>query len=249
MVFLLGRMASLSEMDMEIASTVLRVLVTNPSFQTLFIQIPNSIAQLLCPLITCKAMVPYPILPDLDLQENIISIVYNISLPHGNKKLVAETPMIITILIDGLKFGTEDTSIAAVAAFLTLCEVESNKEVIAKSCAVESLIRLLGSLSTGPSSMCLNILLYLLDEIATNCLNQWGEAIPFLIDIIKSSFCEENTFSEEITEYSMSLLHSIAFSDRSKLEAMREVESMFHKVAESGTSRARRKARRILNAF
>lgn len=244
MVFLLGRMASLSEMDMEIASTVLRVLVTNPSFQTLFIQIPNSIAQLLCPLITCKAMVPYPILPDLDLQENIISIVYNISLPHGNKKLVAETPMIITILIDGLKFGTEDTSIAAVAAFLTLCEVESNKEVIAKSCAVESLIRLLGSLSTGPSSMCLNILLYLLDEIATNCLNQLGEAI-----LIKSSFCEENTFSEEITEYSMSLLHSIAFSDRSKLEAMREVESMFHKVAESGTSRARRKARRILNAF
>ncbi|KAK6141873.1 hypothetical protein DH2020_024385 [Rehmannia glutinosa] len=77
-----------------------------------------------------------------DLQEDIITTLLNLSIHDNNKKLVVETPMVISFLWT-LRKGTIQTRSNAAAAFFTLSALDSNKALIGKSGALKPLIDLL----------------------------------------------------------------------------------------------------------
>ncbi|KAH9770908.1 hypothetical protein WN944_019497 [Citrus x changshan-huyou] len=126
--------------DQTEAAKELRLLTKRmPSFRALFGESHDAIPQLLSPLSESKCK--NGINPNL--QEDVITTLLNLSIHDNNKKLVAETPMVIPLLMDALRSGTIETRSNAAAALFTLSALDSNKEVIGKSGALKPLIDLL----------------------------------------------------------------------------------------------------------
>ncbi|KAF9688435.1 hypothetical protein SADUNF_Sadunf02G0196900 [Salix dunnii] len=131
---------SLTLHEQKDAARELRLLTKKmPSFRSLFSESLEAIPQLLRPLSEVKSRSSiYP-----DLQEDIITTLLNLSIHDNNKKLVAETPMVIPLLMEALMSGTIETRTNAAAALFTLSALDSNKTLIGKSGALKPLIDLL----------------------------------------------------------------------------------------------------------
>ncbi|KAJ6338981.1 hypothetical protein OIU76_008446 [Salix suchowensis] len=131
---------SLTLPEQKDAARELRLLTKKmPSFRALFGESLEAIPQLLRPLSELKSRSSiYP-----DLQEDIITTLLNLSIHDSNKKLVAETPMVIPLLMEALMSGTIETRTNAAAALFTLSALDSNKTLIGKSGALKPLIDLL----------------------------------------------------------------------------------------------------------
>lgn len=88
--------------DQTEAAKELRLLTKRmPSFRALFGESRDAIPQLLSPLSESKC--ENGINPNL--QEDVITTLLNLSIHDNNKKLVAETPMVIPLLMDALRSG------------------------------------------------------------------------------------------------------------------------------------------------
>lgn len=134
---LLEKMSS-SALEQKEAAKELRLLTKRmPSFRALFGESLDAIPQLLNPFSQNKGGI-HP-----DLQEDLITTLLNLSIHDNNKKLVAETPMVIPLLMDALKSGTIETRSNAAATIFTLSALDSNKALIGKSGVLKPLIDLL----------------------------------------------------------------------------------------------------------
>ncbi|KAI4319292.1 hypothetical protein MLD38_032912 [Melastoma candidum] len=130
----------LSIVEQKEAAKELRSLTKRmPSFRALFGESPEAIPILLNPL--CGKGLQSR--PHLDLQEDVITTLLNLSIHDSNKKLVAEMPSVIPLLLDALKSGTIETRSNAAATLFTLSALDSNKTLIGKSGALKPLIDLL----------------------------------------------------------------------------------------------------------
>ncbi|KAK9042171.1 hypothetical protein V6N11_017250 [Hibiscus sabdariffa] len=78
-----------------------------------------------------------------DLQEDLIATVLNISIDEKNKKLVAEHPVVISLLAASMRSGIIPTKRNAAAALFTLSTLDSNKLIIGNSRALGPLLELL----------------------------------------------------------------------------------------------------------
>ncbi|ESW12693.1 hypothetical protein PHAVU_008G134400 [Phaseolus vulgaris] len=265
--------------DQKTAAKELRMLTKkHPCFRVLFCDSADAIPQLLKPI--CGSDSFSSIHPDL--QEDVITTLLNISIHDNNKKLVAETPMVIPLLMRALRSGTIETRSNAAAALFTLSAIDSNKEIIGKSGALKPLIDLLEEghplamkdVASAIFNICVmhenkaravkdgavrviltkiknqvhvDELLAILALLSSHqrAVHDMGDlgAVPSLLRIIRESSCERNK------ENCVAILQTICLYDRSKLKEIREEENS-HKtiseLAQSGTSRAKRKASGIL---
>lgn len=273
---LLEKMSS-SLSDQKEAAKQLRLLTKRmPSFRALFCESTCAIPQLLYPLSPGRANT------NPDLQEDLIATVLNLSIHDDNKKLVAENPLVIPLLIESLKFGTVETRSSAAATLFTLSALDFNKHIIGKSGALGPLIGLLEighplamkDAASAIFNLCLvpenkgravhegaiGVILkkimdgVLVDELLAilailsrhqKAVEEMGEvgAISCLLSIMKENTCERNK------ENCAVILLAICLNDRSKLWEIREEENAsgtLSRLAETGTSRAKRKAIGIL---
>ncbi|XP_027351722.1 U-box domain-containing protein 9-like [Abrus precatorius] len=274
--FLLRKL-SLSVSDQKEAAKELRRLTKRmPSIRTHFGESSDVILQLLSPLS------PGTPCADSDLQEDLITTVLNLSIHDDNKKVFAEDPTVISLLIDALKSGTVQTRSNAAAAIFTLSALDSNKHIIGKSGAIKHLLDLLHegqplamkdaasaifnlclvhenkgrTVREGAVQVILNKMMdhILVDELLAilallsshpKAVEEMGDlgAVPFLLSIIREST------SERSKENCVAILYTICFSDRTKWKEIREDEKVngtLSKLAQCGTSRAKRKANGIL---
>uniref|UniRef100_A0A2N9I0H8 RING-type E3 ubiquitin transferase n=1 Tax=Fagus sylvatica TaxID=28930 RepID=A0A2N9I0H8_FAGSY len=131
---------SLALPEQKQAAKELRLLTKRmPSFRALFGESLDAIPQLFNPLSENKSRTGI----HQDLQEDVITTVLNLSIHDNNKKLVAETPMVIPLLTEALRSGTIETRTNAAATLFTLSALDSNKALIGKSGALKPLIDLL----------------------------------------------------------------------------------------------------------
>ncbi|KAJ6694022.1 hypothetical protein OIU85_004780 [Salix viminalis] len=134
---LLEKMSS-SLSDQKEAAKELRLLTKRmPSFRALFSDTSDAIPKLLDPLSRGRANT-HP-----DLQENLITTIFNLSIHEDNKQLLAENPHAIPLLVESVRFGTTETRSNASAALFSLSTLDSNKLIIGKSGALRPLIDLL----------------------------------------------------------------------------------------------------------
>ncbi|KAL9260947.1 U-box domain-containing protein [Drosera capensis] len=107
----------------------------NSSVRALFGESSDALTKLLRPLsvrdIPC------------DLHEDLITTLLNISIYDSNRKLIAETPRAIPMLIEALSWGTIQTRSNAAAALFSLSALDSNKVLIGESGALGPLLDLL----------------------------------------------------------------------------------------------------------
>ncbi|KAL4378964.1 hypothetical protein GQ457_02G004690 [Hibiscus cannabinus] len=249
-----------------------------PSFRALFGESVDAITQLLTPLSVSKSQSSvHP-----DLQEDVITTLLNLSIHDSNKKLVAETPMVIPLLMEALRSGTIQTRSNAAAALFTLSALDSNKALIGKSGVIKPLIDLLDQghplamkdVASATFNLCIfhenkarairdgairvilkkimdgvhvDELLAILAMLSTHqrAIEEMGElgAVPCLLRIIRESNCERNK------ENCIAILHIVCLNDRTKWKVLKEEEATYgtiSKLAQDGTSRAKRKANGIL---
>ncbi|XVF72320.1 hypothetical protein PTKIN_Ptkin12aG0111800 [Pterospermum kingtungense] len=249
-----------------------------PSFRALFGETADAIPQLLTPLSGSKSQSGvHP-----DLQEDVITTLLNVSIHDSNKKPVAETPMVIPLLMEALRSGSIETRSNAAAALFTLSALDSNKALIGKSGALKPLLDLLDEghplamkdVASAIFNLCIihenkaravrdgavmvilkkimdgvhvDQLLAILAMLSTHQraveeIRELG-AVPCLLQIVRESSCERNK------ENCIAILHTVCLNDRTKWKALREEESShgtISKLAQDGTSRAKRKANGIL---
>ncbi|XWS36607.1 hypothetical protein CRYUN_Cryun20dG0099300 [Craigia yunnanensis] len=261
------------------AAKELRLLTKKmPLFRALFGESVDAISQLLTPLSGSKSQSGvHP-----DLQEDVITTLLNLSIHDSNKKLVAETPMVIPLVMEALRSGTIETRSNAAAVLFTLSALDSNKALIGKSGALKPLIDLLDEghplamkdVASAIFNLCIihenkaravrdgavrvilnkimdgvhvDELLAILAMLSTHqrTVEEMGElgAVPCLLRIFRESTCERNK------ENCIAILHTVCLNDRTKLKALREEENThgtISKLAQDGTSRAKRKANGIL---
>lgn len=266
--------------EQKAAARELRLLTKKmPSFRALFGESVDSIPRLLAPLSGSKSH--SGIQPEL--QEDVITTLLNLSIHDNNKKLVAETPVVIPLLMEALRSGTVETRSNAAAALFTLSALDSNKALIGKAGALQPLVDLLEDghplamkdVASAMFNLCMihenkaravkegavrvilkkitegihvDELLAILAMLSSNqrAIEEMGElgAVPCLLRIIRESNCERNK------ENCIAILHTIFLSDRTKWKEMREEENAngtISKLAQDGTSRAKRKANGILD--
>ncbi|KAF7817768.1 U-box domain-containing protein 9-like [Senna tora] len=129
---------SMSISDQKEAAKELRLLTKRmPLFRILFRESSDLILKLLSPLTPGTASI-HP-----DLHEDLITTVLNLSIHDDNKKMFAEIPLVIPLLIESLKCGTIQSRSNAAAAIFTLSALDSNKSNIGKSGAIKHLVALL----------------------------------------------------------------------------------------------------------
>ncbi|XP_050206724.1 U-box domain-containing protein 9 [Mercurialis annua] len=136
---LLEKMSLELPQQREAAKELRRLTKRMPSFRALFGESVDAISLLLNPLSSSKS--GNGVHPDL--QEDVITTLLNLSIHDNNKKLVAETPTVIPLLMEALRSGTIETRSNAAAALFTLSALDSNKPLIGKSGALKPLIDLL----------------------------------------------------------------------------------------------------------
>ncbi|KAL6217800.1 hypothetical protein ACLB2K_011017 [Fragaria x ananassa] len=136
---LLQKMSSALPEQKEAAKELRLLTKRIPSFRALFGESLDAIPQLLSPLSEGKFEGGI----HSELQEDVITTLLNLSIHDNNKKLVAETPMVMPLLIEALQSGTIQTRSNAAAALFTLSALDSNKALIGESGALKPLIDLL----------------------------------------------------------------------------------------------------------
>ncbi|CAN4115236.1 unnamed protein product [Withania somnifera] len=135
---LLETLSSSNVPEQKEAAKQVRVLTKQmPSLRAVFGESSDAVTKLLNPLLSGNAN-NHP-----DLQEDLITTVLNISIHDSNKRLVAENPVVIPLLIESLKFGALETRSNAAAALFTLSALDSNKHIIMKASALKPLVDLL----------------------------------------------------------------------------------------------------------
>ncbi|KAG6403500.1 hypothetical protein SASPL_135723 [Salvia splendens] len=279
-VSLLKKISSVSRLDQRDAAKEFRHLTKRtPSFRSFFGESVDAIPQLLSPLSQTKqdGGEPHP-----DLREDLITTLLNLSIHDSNKKLVAETPTVIPLLMDALRSGTIETRSNAAATLFTLSSLDSNKALIGKSGTLTPLIDLLDEghpsamkdVTSAIFNLCILLenkvravrngavpvilkklesrnhvdeLLSILAMLSTSqrAIEEMGElkAVSCLLGIMRETSCARNK------ENCAAILYNVCYSDRSTLKAMKEEEATYRtisKLAEDGSSRAKRKANCIL---
>ncbi|WZZ90887.1 putative U-box domain-containing protein 46 [Brassica napus] len=99
-------------------------------------ELPDSIKRLLTPLSAVDL--------NLELQENLITTLFNLSIVEKNKRIIAENPLVIPLLTKSLKQGTSETRRNSAATLLSLSAIESNRLIIGNSETLKALIGLIG---------------------------------------------------------------------------------------------------------
>lgn len=137
---LLKKMSSTVPEQKAAAKEIRTLTKKMPMFRGLLGELPEAIPQLLSPL-TAQGKSWRDV--DPNLQEDVVTILLNSSINDSNKKIVAENPLVIPLLIDAMRWGTIETRSNAAAALFTLSAIDSNKTLIGKSGAMKPLIDLL----------------------------------------------------------------------------------------------------------
>ncbi|KAH9610656.1 hypothetical protein KSS87_003679 [Heliosperma pusillum] len=144
---LLQKLLTLS--DLKHAVKEIRLLTkSNHSIRPYFSEAADAIPQLLSPLSLFPYLSDHP-----DLQEDLVTILYNISLHGVNKKILSENPLVIPLLIDSLTWGTISMRANAAAALSVLSSLDKNKVLIGRAGALKPLVDLLVADHDHPSVM------------------------------------------------------------------------------------------------
>ncbi|CAL5426986.1 unnamed protein product [Camellia sinensis] len=270
---LLEKISSSSISDQKNAARELRRLTTyQPSFQALFVECKDNISRLLEPLVSpASTSSAADLLLDPELQEDLITLLHNVSVHEKNKRPIAETPIVIPSLIERLKTGlTIQTRSNALAALFTLAAVNGNKAIIVNSGALKPLIDLVeeghplamkdlsrmglwGVLvkkiveeeGTGPVVVMLLTVLTLLSS-QQQAVEELGElgAVPWLLKIMRTTNDETNMVN------CAAILLDICKRDNSKRKEMWEAETAtgtISRVAVSKNPKASRNGNAILD--
>ncbi|GMP89940.1 hypothetical protein CsSME_00041293 [Camellia sinensis var. sinensis] len=130
---LLKKMFSSSISDQKRAARELRRLTRyQPSFRALFVESKDAISRSLEPLVSPAGNGSAAhLLLDPELQEDLITLVHNISVHEKNKRPIARNPIVVPLLIETLKTGlTIQTKSNAAASLFTLATFDCNKVII-----------------------------------------------------------------------------------------------------------------------
>lgn len=178
---------------------------------------------------------------NIETRSHAAAVISALSAFDTNKYLIGESGA-IKPLVDLITEGQPLALNEATCAILNLCTVTENRErAISEGAVIAVMDKIVGRV--------------LIDEMLAilATLSSHHRAIEEM-DEHGMIFClfemlRENNISEQSEEHCVAIIYVMCFSDRTKLRKIHEVEDAcetLHRVARTGTSRAKRKASSIL---
>ncbi|KAK7332803.1 hypothetical protein VNO80_29558 [Phaseolus coccineus] len=176
----------------------------------------------------------------IQTRSNAAAAIFTLSALDSNKHIIGKSGAIkhlLELLDEGQPLAMKD----AASAIFNLCLVHENKGRTVRDGAVRVILKKM------MDRILVDELLAILALLSSHprAIEEMGDlgAVPLLLGIIREST------SERSKENCVAILYTICFSDRTKLKEIREEEKAngtLLKLAQCGTSRAKRKANCIL---
>jgi hypothetical protein len=177
----------------------------------------------------------------IETRTNAAAAFFTLSALDSNKTLIGRSGALkplIELLEEGHPLAMKD----AASAIFNLCILHDNRARAVRDGAVSVIVKKI------VDGILVDELLAILAMLSTHqrAAEEIGDfgAVPCLLRIIREGDCGRNK------ENCIAILHTICYSDRTKWKDMREEEQKYKtlsKLAEDGTSRAKRKASGILD--
>ncbi|XP_022859809.1 U-box domain-containing protein 9-like isoform X2 [Olea europaea var. sylvestris] len=177
----------------------------------------------------------------IETRSNAAATLFTLSAVDSNKVLIGKSDALkplINLLDEGHPLAIKDVA----SAIFNLCLIHENKSRAVRDGAVRVIMKkIMNGMHVGE-------LLSILAMLSTNqkAIEEMGElgAVPCLLRIIRETSCPRNK------ENCIAILYTICYSDPSKWKEMRVEDSTYgtiSRLAQNGTSRAKRKASGILD--
>ncbi|XWS31219.1 hypothetical protein CRYUN_Cryun23aG0058600 [Craigia yunnanensis] len=176
----------------------------------------------------------------IETRSNAAAALFTLSALDSNKALIGKSGALkplIDLLDEGHPLAMKDVA----SSIFNLCIIHENKARAVRDGAVRVILKKI------MDGVLVDELLAILAMLSTHqrALEEMGEleAVPCLLCIVRESTCERNK------ENCIAILHTVCLNDQTKWKALREEESThgtISKLAQDGTSRAKRKANGIL---
>ncbi|XP_006400381.2 putative U-box domain-containing protein 46 [Eutrema salsugineum] len=184
-------------------------------------ELPDSITRLLSPLSASGEAVD----SNPELQENIVTTLFNISIVEKNKTVIAENPLVIPLLIKFLKQGTPETRINSAATLLSLSAIDSNKIIMGNSEVLKALIDLIeegdSAASLEAASVVFNLCILL--------QNREKAVLAGLIPVVTKKIKEGSNVAELLAILSLISTNNRAIEEMSDLGFMNDLFSILRK--------------------
>ncbi|KAL7201345.1 hypothetical protein ACSBR1_033108 [Camellia fascicularis] len=191
---LLEKISSSSISDQKKAARELRRLTTyQPSFQALFVECKDNISRLLEPLVSpASTSSAADLLLDPELQEDLITLLHNVSVHEKNKRPITETPIVIRLLMkeEGHPLAMKDV----LKTIPRLCEYRENQVRAVQDGAVRVLVKKI--VEEEGTGLVVVMLLTVLTSLSSQqqAVEKLGElgAVPWLLKIMRTNNDETN---------------------------------------------------------
>ncbi|KAF3777400.1 U-box domain-containing protein 9 [Nymphaea thermarum] len=229
---LLQKIAFPSMEEQKQAAKELRLLTKRASsFRTLLGQAPDAMPLLLSLL----SRVDSDLHPEV--QEDVVTTILNLSIHDDNKKLVAEAPEAIPLLIKALKSGTMQTRSNSAAALFSLSALDANKIKIGEAGAIGPLIELLDQGSTMAKKDAASAIFNLCIMHDNRARAVRHGAIPVLLNSIKNE-------SSGLVDESLAILSMLSSYQQALEEIVRNggVQCLLDIIRENTSERNRENA-------
>ncbi|XP_009120984.1 putative U-box domain-containing protein 46 [Brassica rapa] len=179
-------------------------------------ELPGSITRLLTPLSAVDS--------NLDLQENLVTTLFNLSIVEKNKTVIAETPLVIPLLTHSLKQGTAETRRNSAATLLSLSAIDSNRLIIGNSETLKALIGLIeegGLFITEAASAVFNI--------CTVSENREKAISSGLIPVLTNKIKEGSSVAELLSLLALVSTHNRGVKEMNDLGLINDLLSILRK--------------------
>ncbi|KAL0358733.1 UNVERIFIED_CONTAM: U-box domain-containing protein 9 [Sesamum angustifolium] len=178
---------------------------------------------------------------NIETRSHAAGVISALSAFDVNKDVIGESGA-IKPLVDLIAEGQPLALNEAANAILNLCTVIENRErAISEGAVVAVMDKIVGRVLIDEMLAILATLSS--HQHAVEEMDEHG-MIFCLFEMLR-----ENNISEQSKEHCVAIIYAMCFSDRTKLRKIREVDDAYetlHRVARTGTSRAKRKASSIL---
>ncbi|CAN7067826.1 unnamed protein product, partial [Brassica rapa subsp. trilocularis] len=185
--------------------------------RTFFVsELHDSITRLLTPLSVVDL--------NLDLQENLITTLFNLSIVEKNKTVIAENPLVIPLLTKSLKQGTAKTRRNSAATLLSLSAIDSNRLIIGNSETLKALIGLIGEgglFTTEAASAVFNI--------CTVSENREKAISSGLIPVLTNKIKEGSSVAELLSLLALVSTHNRGVKEMNDLGLINDLLSILRK--------------------
>ena len=180
-----------------------------------------------------------------EARENAAFTLFSLSLDDENKVVIGAAPGVFDALVELLREGTPRGRRDAATALFNLCIYAGNKARAARAGVLGAVVELMGEPGAEMVEEAVALMSVVVGNREGKAAAAKANAVPLLVEVLRGGQQERQP---QVKENAAAVLLALCKKDAEGLGVLESLgaEELLRELAESGTDRARRKAKALL---